>query len=367
MTELQNCPCCGKKARLIRKEGFGPAGAKFSRGYVTCNGCGVTTPTKSPWEKAVKIWNSRAANYAIATASTTPPTAVEPVAVKPLEWVDGAPGTYTEIAASPFGYYSVWEINGTGCWAPWKQGSGTIAEGGLAGAKAAAQADYETRIRSALATPSTDLREENERLQSRAAEKERLRFEGDLDKWMKIIGAGITGFQPEAYAVMDDTCHEFVRMREENERLKEELSEWKGRYHRMVEGLKEADDMAATLSAENAALRQIISYCASAIGNGAFASPDCSVEFMQGIPNEMRLHSSALKERLERVEGALKALLSRDERNTCTHEDTHRGGFLWEICGSCGAKWADDEGGKPKWDDPPEWVAARAALAREGK
>lgn len=39
-----------------------------------------------------------------------------------------------------------------------------------------------------------------------AVERERLRFEGDLDKWMKIIGAGITGFQPEAYALMDLAC-----------------------------------------------------------------------------------------------------------------------------------------------------------------
>lgn len=46
-----------------------------------------------------------------------------------------------------------------------------------------------------------------------AVEQERLRFEGDLDKWMKIIGAGITGYQPEAYAVMDISCRELVRKR----------------------------------------------------------------------------------------------------------------------------------------------------------
>jgi len=34
-------------------------------------------------------------------------------------------------------------------------------------------------------------------------------------------------------------------------------------------------------------------------------------------------------------------------RNHCTHEETYRGGAIWEICSSCGAKWADDEGGKP--------------------
>lgn len=51
---------------------------------------------------------------------------------------------------------------------------------------------------------------------ARAAEKERLRFEGDLDKWMKIIGAGITGYQPEAYTLMDLACQELVRLRAEN-------------------------------------------------------------------------------------------------------------------------------------------------------
>ncbi|WP_019025344.1 MULTISPECIES: hypothetical protein [unclassified Thioalkalivibrio] len=61
---------------------------------------------------------------------------------------------------------------------------------------------------------------------------------------------------------------------------------------------------------------------------------------------------------------ALKAVLRRDERNTCMHEDTHRGGVLWEICDQCGQKWADDEGGRPEWEDPKEWGQARAALTR---
>lgn len=61
---------------------------------------------------------------------------------------------------------------------------------------------------------------------------------------------------------------------------------------------------------------------------------------------------------------ALAALLTRDMRNTCQHENTHRGGSIWEICDDCGWKWADDEGGKPEWQDPPEWVEARAALTK---
>ena len=46
-------------------------------------------------------------------------------------------------------------------------------------------------------------------------------------------------------------------------------------------------------------------------------------------------------------------LLQHIERNTCEHEETYRGGAIWEICSVCGAKWADDEGGKPefKWPD----------------
>jgi len=75
----------------------------------------------------------------------------------------------------------------------------------------------------------------------------------------------------------------------------------------------------------------------------------------------------ALRAENARLREALKRLLDYSERNTCQHEETHRGGFLWEICDGCGAKWADDMGGKPEWADPPEWVAAREALALEVK
>ena len=64
----------------------------------------------------------------------------------------------------------------------------------------------------------------------------------------------------------------------------------------------------------------------------------------------------------DRLRAALRGLLTRDERNTCQHDETHRGGAIWEICDGCDMKWADDRGGRPEWQDPPEWVAARAAL-----
>jgi hypothetical protein len=56
-------------------------------------------------------------------------------------------------------------------------------------------------------------------------EQERLRFEGDLDKWMKIIGAGITGYQPEAYALMDLACQELVNLRADNAALTARVKE----------------------------------------------------------------------------------------------------------------------------------------------
>jgi len=59
---------------------------------------------------------------------------------------------------------------------------------------------------------------------------------------------------------------------------------------------------------------------------------------------------------------ALEKLLTRDQSNTCTHENTHRGGAIWEICGDCGAKWSDDRNPKPKWKAPAEWEAAEAAI-----
>jgi hypothetical protein len=77
----------------------------------------------------------------------------------------------------------------------------------------------------------------------------------------------------------------------------------------------------------------------------------------------MQGQRDAARAEVARLREALTNLLDRDERNTCQHEDTYRGGMIWEICSACGLKWEDGKGGKPEWVDPPEWVAARAALA----
>jgi hypothetical protein len=40
---------------------------------------------------------------------------------------------------------------------------------------------------------------------------------------MKILSAGITGYQPEAYAVMDQACAELVKLRSDTERMRDAL------------------------------------------------------------------------------------------------------------------------------------------------
>lgn len=68
--------------------------------------------------------------------------------------------------------------------------------------------------------------------------------------------------------------------------------------------------------------------------------------------------------RVQRLVRALRDLLAFAERNTCLHEETHRGGAIWEICDSCGMKWADDDGGKPanahSWPKEIEYAQAAA-------
>lgn len=80
--------------------------------------------------------------------------------------------------------------------------------------------------------------------EERIREDERLRFEGDLDRWMKTLGAGITGYQPEAYAVMDAACVELVRARARIAALEAEASEGERR------GLERAAEVADELASQ---------------------------------------------------------------------------------------------------------------------
>ena len=70
----------------------------------------------------------------------------------------------------------------------------------------------------------------------------------------------------------------------------------------------------------------------------------------------------------EAVMEVVAGLVYEVERNICPHEETHRGG-QWEICDMCGAKWADDRGGKPefKWPEVVEKARAMLEAAPEAK
>ena len=60
-----------------------------------------------------------------------------------------------------------------------------------------------------------------------------------------------------------------------------------------------------------------------------------------------------LKAQCELFQHVLANLESYASNITCTHEETRRGGAIWESCKHCGESWADDRGGKPEfvWDD----------------
>lgn len=74
-----------------------------------------------------------------------------------------------------------------------------------------------------------------------------------------------------------------------------------------------------------------------------------------------------LQERERVLTEALDNAIKEIERNTCTHEDTHRGGAIWTICEGCGMKWADDEGGFQPYQDSELLIRLRAALNQQVK
>jgi hypothetical protein len=79
--------------------------------------------------------------------------------------------------------------------------------------------------------------------------------------------------------------------------------------------------------------------------------------------NVLQENAALVKERDELV-ASLREITDFASRQVCQHEETHRGGSIWEICDSCGEKWADDKGGKPVWRDPIEIENAINVLSK---
>lgn len=69
----------------------------------------------------------------------------------------------------------------------------------------------------------------------------------------------------------------------------------------------------------------------------------------------------------QRTVNIIKGLIDLVERNTCTHEETYRGGAIWTICSDCGEKWADDEGGFIPYKQPEALKAAYKLLDEKCK
>ena len=61
---------------------------------------------------------------------------------------------------------------------------------------------------------------------------------------------------------------------------------------------------------------------------------------------------------------ALQKVCNKYASTLCAHDETYRGGLIWEICAHCGAKWADDEGGKPPYKENETLAMAEAVLAK---
>lgn len=73
--------------------------------------------------------------------------------------------------------------------------------------------------------------------------------------------------------------------------------------------------------------------------------------------------SEISKPQLQVIKSVIQDLIDEVDRNTCPHEDTHRGGNIWTICDGCGAKWADDEGGFVDHVDSDAMMAARKMVS----
>jgi hypothetical protein len=107
---------------------------------------------KVPWTEVADTDRARYRFVAREVAALATIPAAEP-AVKPLEWRAGIAGSYTVIADTVLGQYSAWHIETNGFWRTPGGRFGKLCGSTLEAAKAAAQSDYEQRIRSALVDP----------------------------------------------------------------------------------------------------------------------------------------------------------------------------------------------------------------------
>lgn len=93
------------------------------------------------------------------------------------------------------------------------------------------------------------------------------------------------------------------------------------------------------------------------------AELEVALAIVEATREGQEVRADAAEARERKLVEALGGLLRIYDRNTCQHDETHRGGAIWTICDQCGRKWADDEGGFEPHADPPEVEAARDLVA----
>lgn len=137
-TGLLPCPFCGDPDPYTDEESCRIFGKRTGHSFaVACSNCEVSAPGERTMKEAIAAWNRRA----IPAAQVT---------VKPLEWFEG-----DEPDEWKSGPYDVWCELGKYQVYYWSIVMGEPHETAKA-AKAAAQADYEARIRSALTVTPHD-------------------------------------------------------------------------------------------------------------------------------------------------------------------------------------------------------------------
>ena len=114
---------------------------------------------------------------------------------------------------------------------------------------------------------------------------------------------------------------------------------------------QELIDFIDCIQAENAALKEQVAQLQGA----------CQLQL--NINDTLHLKLQGRQSKVKVLTDALESVTQFAYRNICEHEETYRGGAIWEICRACGAKWADDEGGKPEFVEPIEITNALKALA----
>lgn len=132
-------------------------------------------------------------------------------------------------------------------------------------------------------------------------------------RFVSRIAVGLVLMRVQDAQVFDDGCEADLRA-EGVERLPDAYRA--GRRDAIFEALQELDlkgrepegetagleaenacvrASASALAAENRGLRLILSATVAALGNGGFAAPECSMEFLQGIPDEVNKTVTRLK------------------------------------------------------------------------